>query len=128
MWSIYLLTPEAIVAASPDGLYNGEQLNQSDAACQTCHQLPIERRPRGIAVTDADGQPIFRTMTPILNRPACHECHSSEDRLNGVFYMDFSMAGLNARLEDSLRTAFLGSVIIIVLTASVLSFLKWSIN
>jgi signal transduction histidine kinase len=121
--SIYLLNPEAVVVASPGELHNGERLDQRGSPCRECHQFPVESRPHGIVVTDTDGQPVFRTMTPILNQPACHRCHSPQDRLNGVLYMDFSMAGLNTRLEQSLRTAFLGSVTIIVLSALVLYLL-----
>jgi signal transduction histidine kinase len=118
--SVFLLTPQVVVAASPGGLHNGEQLDLTSATCQICHQFPSASRPRSVVVTDIDGQPVFRTMTPIPNRPACQRCHSPQDRLNGVFYMDFSMAGLNTRLERGLRTAFLGSVTIIVLSALVL--------
>ncbi len=118
--SVLLLTPQAMVAASPGGLHNGEQLDLNRATCQACHQFPAASRPRGVVVTDTDGQPVFRTMTPIPNRPACHSCHSPRDRLNGVFYMDFSMIGLNARLERGLRIAFLGLVTIIILSTSVL--------
>jgi signal transduction histidine kinase len=79
-------------------------------------------------VTDTDGRPAFRTMTPILNQPACYDCHSPQDRINGVLYIDFSMAGLNTLLERGLQTAFLGSVTIIVLTAVVLyMLLSWLI-
>ena len=121
--SVFLLTPKAMVAASPGGLHNSEQLDLTSATCQACHQFPAASRPRGVVVTDTEGQPVFRTMTPIPNRPACHNCHSPQDRLNGVFYMDFSMAGLNTRLERGLRTAFLGSVIIIGLSTLVLNIL-----
>jgi signal transduction histidine kinase len=121
--SVFLLTPQAVVAASPGGLSNGEQLDVSNATCQVCHQFPAESRPRGIVVTDPNDRSVFRTMTPIPNRPACQACHSSGDRLNGVFYMDFSMADLNTRLEQGLRTAFLGSVTIIVLSTLVLNVL-----
>lgn len=124
--AIYLLTPEAIIAASSEGQHSGEQLDRTSNPCQVCHQFPAESRPRSIVVTDTDGQPAFRTMTPILNRPACYDCHSPEDRLNGILYMDFSMAGLNALLEQGLQTAFLGSVTIIGLTALVLyMLLSW---
>jgi len=41
-------------------------------------------------------------MTPIANRPACEGCHAAQDRLNGVLYVDFSMAGLDDRLERGL--------------------------
>lgn len=118
--SVYLLTPQAIVAASPSGLRNGEQLDRTSATCQVCHRYPASSRPQGIVVRTTDGQPVFRTMTPVPNRPACHRCHSPEDRLNGVFYMDFSMAGLNARLERGLRTALVSSAVIIILSALVL--------
>lgn len=118
--SVFLLTPQVIVAASPGGLHNGEQLDLGSPTCQVCHQFPAASRPRGVVMADADGQAVFRTMTPIPNRPACHQCHSPEDRLNGVFYMDFSMAGFNTRLERGLRTAFLGSVTIILLSTLVL--------
>lgn len=126
--SIYLLNPEAIVAASSGEQHNGEQLDPTGNPCWACHQFPAESRPRSIVVTDTAGQPAFRTMTPILNRPACYDCHSPEERINGVLYMDFSMAGLNALLEEGLQTAFLGSVTIIVLTTLVLyMLLSWLI-
>lgn len=121
--AIYLLNPDAIIAASSEGQYNGEQLDQTGDNCQGCHQYPATSRPRSIVVTDTDGQSSFRTMTPIFNRPACYDCHAPEDRLNGVLYMDFSMTGLNALLEQGLRTAFLGSVTIIGLAALVLYIL-----
>ncbi len=117
---VYLLNPQAIVAASPGRVLNGRQLDRASSTCRVCHQFPAADRPRGVVVTNPDGQRAFRTMTPIPNREACHRCHSPEDRLNGVFYMDFSMAGLDARLESGLRTAFLSSVAIIVLSALVL--------
>lgn len=124
--AIHLLTSEAVVAASSDKQLKGEQMDQASEPCQVCHQFPADSRPRSIVVTGADGQPAFRTMTPILNRPACYECHEPEERLNGVLYMDFSMAGLNTVLEQGLETAFLGSVTIIVLTALVLyALLSW---
>jgi signal transduction histidine kinase len=118
--SVYLLTSEARVAASPGGLRNGEQLDRTSPTCQSCHRLPTATRPRGIVVRDTDGQPVFRTMVPVLNRPACHRCHSPDDHLNGVFYMDFSMAGFTSRVQRGLQTAFLGSVTIIALSAGVL--------
>jgi signal transduction histidine kinase len=121
--SVFLLTPQAVVAASPGGLHNGERLDIISPTCQVCHQFPAASRPHGVVVTDADGQPVFRTMTPVPNRPACQGCHSSQDRLNGVYYMDFSMTGLTTRLERGLRTAFLGSVMIIVLSTVVLNVL-----
>ena len=118
--AVYLLATDAVVAASPGALQNGVQLDRSAPLCQGCHRFPAESRPSSIAVAAPDGQPLFRTMTLIPNRPACQACHSPQDRLNGVFYMDFSMAGVGVRLDRSLRTAFLASIAIIVLSAVVI--------
>ncbi len=122
--SIYLLNPEGEVAASSGGgQLNAKRLDTNRQPCLECHQLPPESRPQGIVVDDEAGQSIFRTLTPIPNRPACYQCHPAENRLTGLFYMEFSMDGLNARLEQGLQTAFWGSVAIIVLSAIVLNVL-----
>ena len=83
--AVYLLTPRAVVAASPGGMVNGRQLDRTSAECQKCHQFSPTTRPRSIVVATADGSTLFRTMTPIPNRAECHACHSPDDRLNGVF-------------------------------------------
>ena len=124
--TIFLLDLTAKVAASPDAAHNGEQLDQQSTTCIVCHRLPVEQRPRSIVVLDENRQPVFRTMTPIPNQPSCYECHSAENRLNGVFYMDISMNGLESRLQQSLRTAFVGSVLIIATCVLVLyMMLSW---
>ena len=124
--TIYLLDLTAKVAASPDAAHNGEQLDQQSSTCGVCHRLPAEQRPRSVVVLDENRQPVFRTMTPIPNQPSCYACHSAENRLNGVFYMDISMIGLETRLQQAVRTAFVGSVLIIVSSVLVLYvLLSW---
>lgn len=124
--SVFLLNPQAIIAASPGGKFNGQALDRASAVCQGCHRLPPEGRPRGIVVAAADGRQVFRTMTPIANRPACFGCHSPQDRLNGALYVDFSMAGLDARLQRGLRTALFASAAIIVVSAlAIYALLSW---
>lgn len=124
--TVFLLNPQAIVAISPGGKLNGQPLDRGSAVCQGCHRFPPESRPRSIVVTAADGRPVFRTMTPIFNRPACVGCHSPQERLNGALYVDFSMAGLDARLERGLRTALLASAVIILLSAlAIYALLSW---
>jgi len=123
---VYLLNTKAVVAASPGGRSNGQALDRASPVCQACHQFPAERRPHSIVVTAANGQPVFRTMTPIANQPACAGCHSPQDRLNGALYVDFSMTGLDARLDRGLRTALLASGAIIVLSALVIyALMSW---
>ena len=124
--TIYLLDLTAKVAASPDAAHNGEQLDQQSSTCIVCHRLPADQRPRSVVVLDENRQRVFRTMTPIPNQPACYTCHSAEDRLNGVFYLDISMDGLDSRLKQSVRTAFIGSVLIIVTSVLVVyALLSW---
>jgi signal transduction histidine kinase len=124
--SVFLLNPQAVVAASPGGKLNGQPLDRASAVCQGCHRFPSESRPRSIVVTTADGRPVFRTMTPIANQPACTGCHSPQDRLNGVLYVDFSMVGQDALLERGLRTVLSASAaIILVTTLAIYALLSW---
>ena len=121
--SIYLMNPRSMVAASPHGATNGQQLARSSSTCQSCHRYPPDQRPQSVIVPDSNGQPAFRTMVPVVNRPACHACHASQDRLNGVFYLEFSMTELNQQLARELRSAFGGSVVIIILAVLMVNIL-----
>lgn len=124
--AIYLITPDGEVAVSPQRSLNGQVLDRKSDTCNTCHRLDAPQRPLSAVVATESGEAVFRTMTPILNKPACHECHDADQRLNGVFYMDLSMVGFNQRLDNTLRTAFLGSVTIIVLSSLILYvLLSW---
>jgi signal transduction histidine kinase len=116
--SIYILNTEGEVAASPGTAHNGEILSQDAKDCRVCHRQDVADRPRGIVTQDMTGRPIFRTMAPIVNRVECHDCHDPAAPINGVFYMDFSMIGLNARLDDARRTAFWASLAIIGICAA----------
>jgi len=123
VWSVYLLNTRAVVAASSEGTANGQQMDRNSATCQPCHRYPAAQRPHSVMVSGPGGQPIFRTMVPVRNRPACRTCHSPQNKLNGVFYLDFSMTELNQRLARELRSAFLGSVAIITLSILVVNIL-----
>jgi signal transduction histidine kinase len=124
--SVYLLDRRGVVAASPRQEAVGTYIDQRSPVCQSCHLYPAPARPRSVVVNAPDGEPVFRTMTPILNRPACYGCHAPEQRLNGVLYVDFSMAGMNARVRESLVAALLASLAIIVLcAAAIYALLSW---
>ena len=43
--AVYLLNPQAIVAASPGGAFNGQLLDQASGVCRGCHQLPAATGP-----------------------------------------------------------------------------------
>lgn len=71
--------------------------------CQACHQLPADRRATS-RVLDMPGGAVLRTVLPILNRPACHECHDPSDRINGVLILDVSVDAVRAGMDRDLRT------------------------
>jgi signal transduction histidine kinase len=124
--AVYLLNPRAMVAASPQGRSNGEVLDRNSPVCQECHRFPAESRPKSIVITAPGSPAVFRTMTPILNQPACVTCHPADERLNGVLYIDFSMSGLNERLDRGVRTALLTSAAIIVFSGlAIYALLSW---
>ena len=80
--AVYLLNTKSVVAASPAGKLNGQQLDEHGGVCRGCHQLPAEGRP-ALVETDPGGERVFRTMTPISNAPVCQRCHAAQDRFNG---------------------------------------------
>ena len=114
--SVYVVNKDAVVAASPGGTRNGDQLNRADPVCQECHQFAAAVRPRGVVVTSADGQQIFRSVAPIENQAICTGCHPASQRLNGIIYVDFSMANPNARVDQALRTALGASGVLVLLS------------
>ncbi|MGE5602539.1 MAG: ATP-binding protein [Nitrososphaerales archaeon] len=113
--SVYVVNKDAVVAASPNGARNGERLNRADPVCQECHQFPAPVRPRGVVVT-SDGQQLFRSVAPIVNQPICTSCHPASQRLNGIIYVDFSMASPNSRVDAALRTALGASALLVLLS------------
>lgn len=124
--AVYLLNTRGMIAVSPGGRASGEVLDRNSLLCQQCHRYPAQSRPRSIVITAPGSPAVFRTMTPILNQPACLTCHSPEDRLNGVLYVDFSMSGLNERLDRGVRTSLLTSAAIIALSAlAIYALLSW---
>lgn len=122
---VYLLDPQGRIAFAPAGQNVGARLDNRDAACQPCHALPPAQRPQSVVVTLPDGERVFRSMTPIENRPACHGCHAADQRLNGVLLTDISMAPVEAALAADLRehifwwgTSILATVAVVNLALS----------
>ena len=113
--AVYLFNTKSVVAASPGGQFNGQQLDEHAGVCRGCHQLPAKSRPLSVVETDAGGERVFRTMTPIANAPVCQRCHPAQDRLNGALYVDFSMAVLDERLQRGLQSVLLVSAAVVVL-------------
>lgn len=119
--TLYLLDTTGRVVFAPHGEGVGERLYNSDATCQPCHRLVPEERPSGVVVTRADGQTVFRSMHPIENRPACHECHDPNQRLNGLLLADLSIAPVETTVAADLRNNlawWIGTVIVTAILAN----------
>jgi PAS domain S-box-containing protein len=78
------------------------------ATCQACHQYPAAERMDSRVIEARDGA-VLRTVIPILNKPVCHECHDSEDRINGVLMLDVNMTAIRAGMDRDLRWMTLGT-------------------
>lgn len=119
---VYLLDTNGRVVFSQNRSGEGTRLENSDPTCQPCHRLPPEKRPGSVVVTLPDGQRVFRSMNPIENRPACQECHGSEERLIGLLLTDISMAPLEVPLATDLTIHLIWIAGTILITLMIVYF------
>jgi signal transduction histidine kinase len=112
---VYLLDTSSRVIFAPNGAGIGIQLDNHNPTCQPCHKLPPNERPRGVVVSEDDGQRVFRSMHPVENSPACSQCHDPQKRLIGLLLTDISVAPFEKAFVADLRENLLwgGSTILI---------------
>jgi PAS domain S-box-containing protein len=68
---------------------------------------------------------VFRNVNPILNSESCFECHSPDDKANGVLIVDYSMAGIESSLKGSAGKMWLSAIILAVaITGTTLFFMR----
>jgi signal transduction histidine kinase len=101
--TLVMLDRQGEVIFTPDDEEIGTFKDYSDPSCQPCHSLPPEERPSGIAVTNAEGQRVFRSMHPVENQPACTRCHDPQERILGLLLTDFSIAPVEEALANDIR-------------------------
>lgn len=101
--SLLLLDLDGRVVFSPEQVRVDQVLSNQDSACQPCHKVPADERPLGIVTNLQDGQRFFRSMRPIENMPACHQCHDPEQKIIGVLLTDFSIGPIEQTLAADLR-------------------------
>ncbi len=100
---IRILDPHAVIKIAPEQELQGKALNKSDPNCQICHRFPPDKRENIAIITTAQGRRVFRTMTPIYNKPPCYACHEPGQRINGVLLMDFSLASIEQHLLSNVQ-------------------------
>ncbi|TAK15122.1 MAG: HAMP domain-containing protein [Acidobacteria bacterium] len=80
----------------------------SSPTCQACHQFaPAERATS--RVIDTKDSAILRTVIPVHNRPACHECHDPDHRINGILILDTNTGAMRAGMNKDLRGLVIAS-------------------
>jgi two-component system, NtrC family, sensor kinase len=86
--------------------------------------LGIEDRAN-IIIEDRNerGEPILRSLRPILNRPECFHCHIPGQKLNGVLEVDVSLAEMDQHVARLKKTMILWAVSVTLSLAFALSAL-----
>jgi signal transduction histidine kinase len=55
------------------------------------------------------GGDVLRTGTPLINGPACHRCHGTDHRINGVLIIDRSLGSMQRAVLSSRAQVIAGS-------------------
>jgi len=105
---VALLDRDGVVQFSSAPLGSSSDFAPDSATCQACHQYPAAQRMDS-RVIEARGGAVLRTVIPVLNKPACHECHDPNDRINGVLMVDVNMTAIRAGMDQDLRWMTLGT-------------------
>ncbi|MFZ0547535.1 MAG: sensor histidine kinase [Candidatus Promineifilaceae bacterium] len=119
--SVYILNTDGEVIFAPEDANLNLRLDNAAPDCQPCHQLSAEKRPGSIVVANAKGQPIFRSMRPLENSPACEQCHEENGRLLGLLLTDMSMSPIAESLSSQLRESLLWATATILMTILVVN-------
>lgn len=128
--SLLLMDLNGRVVFSPEHKRTGQVLSNQERSCQPCHNNPPSERPPGIVTSVEDGQRFFRSMHPIENQPACHQCHDPDQEIIGVLLTDLSIEPVEQNLATDLRGNLIWwavTVLIIIILVN-FSIRRWVIN
>lgn len=102
--------------------YTGQISNSSFAAemdqPMLTRELNAYRRGDDSVMLKHSGEDVLSILQPILNKPACHECHGSEHEVLGVLNLNYSIAGTNELLSRSSRCFSLSMIFITLLLST----------
>jgi two-component system, NtrC family, sensor kinase len=96
------------VQFSSSNVDSEEDLKLESPTCQACHSQPPEERA-GSRVIETGDRTLLRTVIPVHNREACHECHDPGHRINGVIMFDRDAGAIRAEMNRDLRWLVAGS-------------------
>jgi PAS domain S-box-containing protein len=111
---VALLDRDGVVQFSSTPIASATDFAPDSPTCMACHQFPPHARMDS-RVIEAKGGTVLRTVIPIMNKPACHECHDPSDRINGVLMLDVSLKKIRAGMDRDLRWMAIGTAALTLL-------------
>jgi signal transduction histidine kinase/HAMP domain-containing protein len=105
---VAVLDHEGRVRVSSDPRAEGRLIDKSSPDCRVCHEQAPAERVRSATLLRPAGD-VLRTVTPLMNGPACHRCHGSERRLNGVLIVDRSLDSVQKTILSTRTQVVAGS-------------------
>jgi len=118
---VFLLNTDGKIIFSPNKMGVGNQLDNTEAGCITCHRLEPSDRPGSVVVKAEDGQRVFRSMYPIRNSSECSECHDPSQDIIGLLLTDIPVAPVEQAIATDFRESLYWWVGMILLTALIVN-------
>lgn len=123
--NVMILNKKGVIRFASDPEQKGRVLSRSDPTCNICHMHGPSIRGRTVEFKTENGERVFRNVNPILNSESCYECHSPEDKMNGVLIVDYSMAGIESSLKGSAGKMWLSAIILsFAITGTILFLMR----
>ncbi len=97
---VAVLNGEGRVRITSDPAALDQLIDRSSPDCRICHERAASERLRSVTLMRPAGD-VLRTTTPILNGPACHRCHGTSARINGMLIIDRSLAPMHKAILSS---------------------------
>lgn len=105
---VAVLNAEGRVRISSEPGRMEELIDKASPDCRICHVRAPAERSRSVTLVRPSGD-VLRTVTPLINGPACHRCHGTEHRINGVLIIDRSLGSLQRAVLSSRAQVIAGS-------------------
>jgi PAS domain S-box-containing protein len=107
-----------------DPAFAGRVFPRDSSACLVCHAFPSAVRATS-AVIEIDGGSVLRSVYPLRNHEACHQCHDPSITVNGVIITDTDITDVKRQLAAQVKgMAALVGIIAVVLLAGVVLLVR----
>lgn len=122
---LFITDKKGSICASTSYQQIDTSLDIMEPSCQICHAFQNQSQQLSVIHTIPDGTRILRTVNPIYNEPACYGCHNPDIKINGVLFLDYSLASYDRQLAAYRnRIIVLGGLTILVVISLTIIFLN----